>query len=69
VLPKMATKFLHYLSEVNLKAGLRVVTHAPTSPQIGSEATAGFDGRSDVPRTLQQTGQLEAAATEWQTLF
>jgi hypothetical protein len=34
---------LHNLSEVNLEAGLRIVSHAPTLPQIGSEATAGFD--------------------------
>jgi hypothetical protein len=33
---------LHDLSEVNLKAVLRIVTHAPTSPQIGSEATVGL---------------------------
>src|SRR5260370_38875566 len=31
------------LSKVNLNARLRIVSHAPTSPQIGSEATAGFD--------------------------
>src|SRR5258708_6740602 len=29
------------LSKVNLNARLRIVSHAPTSPQIGSEATAG----------------------------
>src|ERR1700726_5355466 len=34
---------LHYLSEVDLNARLKIVSHAPTSPQIGSEATAGFD--------------------------
>ena len=27
---------LHDLSEVNLKARLRIVSHAPASPQIGS---------------------------------
>ena len=34
---------LHDLSEVNLNARLRIVRHVPTSPQIGSDATAGFD--------------------------
>src|ERR1700726_3040213 len=34
---------LHYLSEVDLNARFKIVSHAPTSPQIGSEATAGFD--------------------------
>jgi hypothetical protein len=34
---------LHDLSEVNLNARIRIVSHAPTSPQIGSEATTGFD--------------------------
>ena len=34
---------LHDLLEVNLKARLRIVSHAPTSAQIGSEATVGFD--------------------------
>jgi ATP-dependent Clp protease ATP-binding subunit ClpC len=34
---------LHDLSEVNLDARLRIVIHAPTSPQIGSEARSGFD--------------------------
>src|SRR5271165_1529001 len=34
---------LHDLSEVNINARLRIVSHAPTSPQIGSAATAGFD--------------------------
>src|SRR5260370_21348340 len=29
------------LSKVNLNTRLRIVSHAPTSPQIGSEATAG----------------------------
>src|SRR5260370_4777066 len=29
------------LSKVNLNIRLRIVSHAPTSPQIGSEATAG----------------------------
>jgi hypothetical protein len=29
---------LHDLSEVNLNARLRIVSHAPTLPQIGSEA-------------------------------
>jgi hypothetical protein len=44
---------LHDLSEVNLNGRLRIVSHAPTSPQIGSEATVGFDSRSDAPRTLR----------------
>src|ERR1700731_4497001 len=34
---------LHDLSEVNLNARLRIASHAPTSPQIASEATVGFD--------------------------
>src|ERR1700676_4482874 len=38
---------LHDLSEVNLNARLRIVTHPSTSPQIGSEATSGFDSSSD----------------------
>jgi hypothetical protein len=29
------------MPKVNLNARLRIVSHAPTSPQIGSEATAG----------------------------
>jgi hypothetical protein len=33
---------LHDLSEVNLNARLRIVSHAPTSTRIGSDATAGF---------------------------
>ena len=36
-------RYLHDLSEVNLNARLRIVSHALTSPQIGSEATVGFD--------------------------
>src|SRR6516162_7797983 len=31
------------LLKVNLNARLRIVNHAPTSPQTASEATAGFD--------------------------
>jgi hypothetical protein len=48
----------HDLSEVNRNARLRIVSHAPTSPQIGSEATAGFVSWSDDPRTLRSAGLL-----------
>jgi hypothetical protein len=31
------------LPKVNFNARIRIVSHALTSPQIGSEATVGFD--------------------------
>src|SRR5271165_2633263 len=46
---------LHDLSEVNLHARLRIVSHAPTSPQISSEATAGFDSCSRLQNTAQRS--------------
>src|ERR1700674_3853125 len=68
----------HDLSEVNLNAGLRIVSHAPTSPQIGSEATAGFDNASLIyfvsasaarcrpqsPRSPRVRGELRSLAIQ-----
>jgi hypothetical protein len=58
---------LHDLSEVNLNARLRIVSHAPTSPQIVSEATAGFDVPKNTAqalafsnRRLHVTGEIHA---------
>src|SRR5580693_7076559 len=43
---------LHDLSEVTLNSRFRIVSHAPTSPQIVLEATAGFDRSSMSLTTL-----------------
>ena len=53
-----AGKLEAHLSKVDLNARPRIVSHEPTSPQIGSKATAGFDSCWDAPRTTLRSARF-----------